>query len=104
MTRLICLEPTDPGSSWYPFTGARPIAELSFAEAAELAAFGAKVLHPATIQPAVEASIPVTVRRTERPDGRFTTIRSHTAGGANASRQKVGSPSLPTFHTRTRRS
>jgi aspartate kinase len=60
---------------------ARPIPELSFAEAAELAAFGAKVLHPATIQPAVEASIPVTVRHTERPDGRFTTIRSHTAVG-----------------------
>ena|SRR5690349_8431419 len=55
---------------------ALPIQELSFAEAAELAAFGAKVLHPATIQPAVEAGIPVTVRHTQRPDGRFTTIRS----------------------------
>ncbi len=54
---------------------ALPIEELSFAEAAELAAFGAKVLHPATIQPAVEAGIPVTVRHTERPKGRFTTIR-----------------------------
>ena len=53
---------------------AQPIAELSFAEAAELAAFGAKVLHPATIQPAVEAGIPVTVRHTRRPHGRFTTI------------------------------
>jgi len=28
MTRLICLEPADPGSAWQPFTGARPIAEL----------------------------------------------------------------------------
>ncbi|HUR29551.1 MAG TPA: aspartate kinase, partial [Planctomycetota bacterium] len=55
---------------------ALPIEELSFAEAAELAAFGAKVLHPATIQPAVEAGIPVTVRHTQRPRGRFTTIRS----------------------------
>ena len=54
---------------------ALPIDELSFAEAAELAAFGAKVLHPATIQPAVEAGIPVTVRHTEKPRGRFTTIR-----------------------------
>jgi aspartate kinase len=53
---------------------AQPIAELSFAEAAELAAFGAKVLHPATIQPAVEAGIPVTVRHTRVPHGRFTTI------------------------------
>jgi aspartate kinase len=59
---------------------AMPIAELSFAEAAELAAFGAKVLHPSTIQPAVEARIPVTVRHTQRPQGRFTTIRERTAG------------------------
>ncbi|HTF87319.1 MAG TPA: lysine-sensitive aspartokinase 3 [Planctomycetota bacterium] len=54
---------------------ALPIEELSFAEAAELSAFGAKVLHPATIQPAIEAGIPVTVRHTQRPQGRFTTIR-----------------------------
>jgi len=53
---------------------ALPIPDLSFAEAAELAAFGAKVLHPATIQPAVEAGIPVTVRHTQKPEGRFTTI------------------------------
>ncbi|MBL8754489.1 MAG: aspartate kinase [Planctomycetes bacterium] len=52
----------------------RPIPVLSPAEAAELAAFGAKVLHPATIQPAVEAGIPVTVRHTLRPTGAFTTI------------------------------
>lgn len=53
---------------------ARPIPVLNPAEAAELAAFGAKVLHPATIQPAVEAGIPVTVRHTLRPHGAFTTI------------------------------
>lgn len=58
---------------------ARPIELLSFAEAAELAAFGAKVLHPATIQPAVEANVPVTVRHTLRPDGRFTTITGRIA-------------------------
>lgn len=60
---------------------ARPIARLGFAEAAELAAFGAKVLHPATIQPAVEAAIPVTVRHTFRPDGRFTTITADGSSG-----------------------
>lgn len=54
--------------------GAHPVPVLSPAEAAELAAFGAKVLHPATIQPAVEAGIPVTVRHTLRPFGAFTTI------------------------------
>jgi aspartate kinase len=60
---------------------AQPIAELSFAEAAELAAFGAKVLHPATIQPAVEAGIPVTVRSTRRPNGHFTTITAEVRTG-----------------------
>lgn len=60
---------------------ALPIPELSFAEAAELAAFGAKVLHPATIQPAVEAGIPVTVRHTRKPHGRYTTISSEVSTG-----------------------
>ena len=60
---------------------ALPIPELSFAEAAELAAFGAKVLHPATIQPAVEARIPVTVRHTWKPEGRFTTISAEVRTG-----------------------
>jgi aspartate kinase len=55
--------------------------QLTFSEAAELAAFGAKVLHPATILPAVEASIPVTVRDTHHPDGRFTTIAPDTHSG-----------------------
>ena len=61
--------------------GALPIPELSFAEAGELAAFGAKVLHPATIQPAVEARIPVTVRHTRLPEGRFTTITGEVRTG-----------------------
>ncbi|HET8901074.1 MAG TPA: lysine-sensitive aspartokinase 3 [Holophagaceae bacterium] len=61
--------------------GALPIPELGFAEAAELAAFGAKVLHPATIQPAVDANIPVTVRHTARPEGRYTTISAEVATG-----------------------
>ncbi len=61
---------------------ATPILELSFREGAELAAFGAKVLHPATIQPAVDANIPVTVRHTMRPEGKFSTI---TAKGGTGS-------------------
>ena len=53
---------------------ARPIASLSPEEAAELAAFGARVLHPSTIQPVIDRGIPVTVRHTLRPDGAFTHI------------------------------
>ncbi|MBL8863580.1 MAG: aspartate kinase [Planctomycetes bacterium] len=46
---------------------ARPVPVLSFAEAAELAFFGAKVLHPATMAPAVKAGIPIRVLNTWRP-------------------------------------
>lgn len=48
---------------------------LGYEEASELVAFGAKILHPATIRPALEAGIPVTVRCFSAPAGRFTTIR-----------------------------
>jgi len=60
---------------------AKSVDQLTFSEAAELAAFGAKVLHPATILPAVEANIPVTVRHTQRPEGLFTTIAPNTRSG-----------------------
>ncbi|HJQ98705.1 MAG TPA: diaminopimelate decarboxylase [Candidatus Polarisedimenticolaceae bacterium] len=54
--------------------GARRVKQLSFAEASELAYFGAKVLHPATLLPAVEAKVPVWVGNARRPDGEGTTI------------------------------
>ncbi len=47
-------------------TGARRLKILSFAEAAELANFGAKVLHPATLRPAKLAGIPVLVVNSKR--------------------------------------
>ena len=42
---------------------------ISFAEAAELAYFGAKVLHPATVVPAMEKNIPVLILNSRRPGG-----------------------------------
>jgi len=53
---------------------ARNIPLMSFREAAELAFFGARVLHPKTLWPAVERGIPVRVLNTRRPDGEGTTI------------------------------
>ncbi|HKQ57617.1 MAG TPA: aspartate kinase, partial [Candidatus Eisenbacteria bacterium] len=47
---------------------ARPVARLSFAEASELAYFGAKVLHPKTLIPAMDRAIPVRVLNTAQPD------------------------------------
>ena len=52
------------------------VAEMTFAEAAELAFFGARVLHPKTLVPAVRAGIPIRVRNTQRPQATGTTICS----------------------------
>jgi aspartate kinase len=61
---------------------ARLVPHLSFAEASELAYFGAKVLHPATIQPAVARDIPVRILNSMRPQDPVGTLitRSRPAG------------------------
>jgi aspartate kinase len=54
--------------------GARTLKTLSYEEAAELAYFGAKVLHPKTIQPAVDLQIPVRVCNSHEPSEKGTMI------------------------------
>src|SRR3954470_19935173 len=51
-----------------------PIAQLSFDEAAELAYFGAKILHPACILPAQKLNIPVRLKNTMQPEAEGTLI------------------------------
>lgn len=53
-----------------------PIAELSFDEAAELAYFGAKILHPSSIRPAQAANVPVRLLNTMKPEAAGTLISS----------------------------
>ena len=53
---------------------AKPLAKMSYAEAAELAYFGAKVIHPRTVLPAIEARIPVRILNTFAPGDDGTTI------------------------------
>ena len=53
---------------------AKPVPRLTYNEAAELAYFGAKVLHPATVRPAVDRGIPVAVLNTMSPAEGGTTI------------------------------
>jgi aspartate kinase len=50
------------------------IPSITYKEAAELAFFGAKVIHPSTIQPAVNKNIPVIVKNTENPQAAGTRI------------------------------
>jgi aspartate kinase len=71
--------------------GTSPIRELSFDEAAELAYFGAKILHPSTIHPCRERNIPVILKNTLNPADEGTTISSlQQEGGIKAIAAKDG--------------
>jgi aspartate kinase len=61
---------------------ARIVPQLSFDEASELAYFGAKVLHPSTILPAVTRGIPVRILNTRRADAAGTLITRDGGGEA----------------------
>ncbi|MEX0844357.1 MAG: aspartate kinase, partial [Balneolaceae bacterium] len=53
---------------------AKPLAEMSYFDATEMAYFGAKVLHPSTLKPAQEKNIPVLVKNMFKPDDEGTKI------------------------------
>jgi aspartate kinase len=55
-------------------SSARTLARASYDEAAELATFGAKILHPATALPLVRAGIPIMILNSSRPERPGTTI------------------------------
>ena len=57
-------------------SNAKTLVEVSFAEASELAYFGARVLHPKTIAPAMQKNIPVRVLNTFEPGSKGTIILS----------------------------
>lgn len=88
--------------------GARALSVISFPEAAELAFFGGKILHPKTIEPAVRDRIPVVVKNTFSPrdpgttilaevpvsqageGGRGRRVRGSRGGGASGQRETPG--------------
>jgi aspartate kinase len=91
--------------------GARLIEHIRFDEAAELASFGAKVLHPATIAPAVRRGIPVFIYNSRAPEGCGTRITadaprrgvSAVAGKGNVTVLRVRSPRMLLAHGILRR-
>jgi len=62
---------------------ARPIATISYQEAMELSHFGAKVLYPPTIQPVLNANIPIWIKNTFEPDVDGTLITNASEGNGN---------------------
>ena len=61
--------------------GTKPVPVLHFEEAAELAYFGAKILHPTCILPAKLANIPVRLLNTMEPEAHGTLISTHSKKG-----------------------
>lgn len=61
--------------------GTQPVHQLNFEEAAELAYFGAKILHPTCVQPAKYADIPVKILNTMDPHAEGTTISTQSEPG-----------------------
>lgn len=57
-------------------TTAKPLKDVSYEEAAELAYFGAQVLHPIAMQPAMQANVPVRVKNSYNPEAVGTLIRN----------------------------
>jgi aspartate kinase len=64
------------------YAEAKPVETISFHEAAELAHFGAKVLHPATLLPAIEKNIPVYVLNSRNAQHPGTCVRAQSDGPA----------------------
>jgi aspartate kinase len=73
------MKTTDPNLC----SSARRIKEISFEEAAELAYFGAKVLHPATLLPAIQKNIPVLVLNSRNPRNEGTRITARGVPSTN---------------------
>ncbi len=65
------------------FAGARTVKLCSFAEAADLTFFGAKVLHPKAIHPAARKNIPVHIYNSKQPEASGTAITADTPRCAN---------------------
>jgi aspartate kinase len=65
------------------FPGAHRVKAISFTEAAELAYFGAKVLHPSTLIPAIEHNIAVFILNSRRPEVAGTRITAAAVAGSN---------------------
>ncbi len=59
----------------------KAVRQLNFEEAAELAYFGAKILHPTCVQPAKFAGIPVRLKNTMKPDAEGTIINNELGRG-----------------------
>ena len=82
---------------------ARVIEAISFEEASELAYFGARVLHPLTLAPAIEKGIPVRIRNSREPERRGTEVRASAPSDASGVRSIAAKKGIATVDIVTSR-
>jgi aspartate kinase len=82
---------------------ARPVKTISFDEAAELAYFGAKVLHPATVMPAKEKNIPVRIVNSRRPEAPGTKVVAEAVPCSNVLKSVACKQGLTVVNIRSNR-
>jgi len=82
---------------------AHPVKTISFGEAAELAYFGAKVLHPSTVLPAREKNIPVWILNSRRPEAPGTKIVSESVPCTNVLKSVACKRGITVVHIRSTR-
>jgi aspartate kinase len=80
-----------------------PVKTISFDEAAELAYFGAKVLHPATVMPAKEKNIPVRILNSRRPEAPGTMIVAEAVSCVNVLKSVACKQGLTIMNLRSNR-
>jgi len=83
--------------------GGRRVKTISFTEAAELAYFGAKVLHPSTVLPAIEKSIPVLILNSRRPEVDGTRIVAESVPCKNVVKSIACKPGITLLTVRSTR-
>jgi len=83
--------------------GGKRLRTVSFSEAAEMAYFGAKVLHPATVLPAIEKNIPVRILNSRRPEVEGTRIVGETVACANPVKSIACKRGITTVNVRSLR-
>ncbi len=71
---------------------------ISYREAEEMARLGAKVLHPATVAPAIRQRIPITIRNTRRPEIEGTQIVAKSNGSAGTVKSITCKPGMTVVH------
>ncbi|MEZ5401471.1 MAG: lysine-sensitive aspartokinase 3 [Bryobacteraceae bacterium] len=83
--------------------GGHRVRAISFGEAAELAYFGAKVLHPSTVLPAIDKRIPVLILNSRRPGVEGTRIVADTVPTSNVFKSIACKPNVTLVHIRSTR-